>query len=295
MQQSQCTSAGPISGIASIPGTIIHHVLKAKPHELGTDNNLPKIHGNCKERDCELCESVYKQFVTIGKEERDHLAEETKSQDSKLWKDQRKIRITSSEAHEVPKTQKADPKNWVDRKLNNRFHGNAATRHGTESEPIARSFFESHAMQKVNTTGLIIDPEEHWLGASLDGIVDEDTILEIKCPTKEKLKKYNGSLEQLIKSNKYDVRFEVDGEPVLRQTTAASGYYYQVQIAMHCSRRTNCKFVVWTESEQFIVDVKYDAAWVKQRIEHLKNMYFTHLLPAISSRVSHGHLQIQGL
>ncbi len=50
-------------------------------------------------------------------------------------------------------------------------------------------------------------------------------------------------LKQMIRSNKYDVHF-VDEEPVLRQTTAASGYYYQVQIAMHCGQRKKCKFLV---------------------------------------------------
>jgi len=289
-------TTGPIAGIASIPGTIIHQVLKMKPHELdnSTSNtdNLPKEHGKCAERDCELCETVYAKYVARSAQECVHLAKATKTQDSKLWKDQRKIRITSSGASDVPKTNKSDPKNWLDRKLKNRFLGNAATRYGNESEPIARAYFERTTRKKVQTTGLVVDPDENWLGASLDGIVDGDTILEIKCPTDKKLEQHNGSLKQMIRSNKYDVRF-VNEEPVLRQTTAASGYYYQVQVAMHCARRKNCKFLVWTPSEQVIVDVPYDGAWVKQRIEHLKQMYFAHLLPAISTQMSHGHLQIQ--
>lgn len=288
-------TTNPVAGLAAIPGTILNHVLKATAVNFSSDKahlGLPKNHGNCEARDCDLCNKVYEKYITCDEQQREHLATATTSQDSALWQDQRKIRITSSGAFEVPK--KADPKNWLDIKLNNRFMGNSSTRYGQECEPIARSYYEHTFRKKITSTGLVVHPTDNWLGASLDGIVDRDTILEIKCPTEKKLEQYNGSLTNMLQANKYDVRV-VNGNYVLRQTTAGSGYYYQVQIAMHCSGKGKCNFLVWTPSEQVIVDVLYDQEWVGKQLHHLRGMYFGHLLPAISTMIAHGHLKIKGL
>lgn len=285
----------PVAGLAAIPGTILNHVLKATAVNFSSNKahlGLPKNHGNCEARDCDLCNKVYEKYITCDEQQREHLATATTSQDSALWQNQRKIRITSSGAFEVPK--KADPKNWLDRKLNNRFMGNSSTRYGQECEPIARSYYEHTFRKKITSTGLVVHPTDNWLGASLDGIVDRDTILEIKCPTEKKLEQYNRSLTNMLQANKYDVRV-VNGNYVLRQTTAGSGYYYQVQIAMHCSGKSKCNFLVWTPSEQVIVDVLYDQEWVGKQLHHLRGMYFGHLLPAISTMIAHGHLKIKGL
>lgn len=56
---------------------------------------------------------VFEKYVKCGKDERLRIEAETKEQNGQLWLDQRKIRITSSEAYEVPK--KADARNWVER------------------------------------------------------------------------------------------------------------------------------------------------------------------------------------
>ena len=198
-------TSGAMAGLASVPGTIMNHVITAKPVEIPRSDHdvLPKDHGDCAQQQCQLCNAVYAKHIQCNDKERVNLARATKDQNSALWLDQRKIRITSSEASDVPK--KTDPKNWLDRKLNNRFLGNASTRHGQECEPIARSCFERVYRKKVKQTGLVVHPQEHWLGASLDGTVDEDTILEIKCPTEKKLEQYGGSLYNMIEANKYEL------------------------------------------------------------------------------------------
>ncbi len=59
--------------------------------------------------------------------------------------------------------------------------------HRNANEQRARETFEELSGSQVQTTGLVVQPEESWLGASLDGIIDEETILEIKCPMVQKL------------------------------------------------------------------------------------------------------------
>ncbi|XP_041839030.1 uncharacterized protein LOC121638361 [Melanotaenia boesemani] len=284
-------SSPQLAGLAMIPGTILHHVLTAQPQRKATDE-LPKEHAQCADHKCTLCNIVFETYVKCRKDDREKIERKSKGQDGQFWLDQRKIRITSSQAFGVPR--KINPSNWVERKLNAEFEGCAATRYGQLSEPLARKWFEKTTGQTVETTGLIVHEEENWLGASLDGIIDTNTILEIKCPTAKKLEAHDGSLRKMIESNKYDVKY-VNGMYILKETASGLGYYYQVQVAMCCAKKNNCKFLVWTPNEQVIVDVRYNQQWTEEHIRHLKKVYFEHLLPAMATRIAHGVMTVRGL
>ena len=43
---------------------------------------------------------------------------------------------------------------------------------------------------------------------------------------------------------------------VLRETASGLGFHYQVQLAMHCANKTNCKFVVWTPNKKHICPIQ---------------------------------------
>lgn len=102
-------SAPDMVGLSMVPGTILHHVLTAQPqtHTAHTEIGPPKEHTMCAEQKCTLCNTTFQNHVKCGEQDRQRLQTETKGQNSQLWLDQRKIRITSSEASDVPK--KADP------------------------------------------------------------------------------------------------------------------------------------------------------------------------------------------
>ena len=53
---------------------------------------------------------------------------------------------------------------------------------GTEMEPIARAAYEAHTGNFVTQTGFWLHPEIKWFGASPDGLVGDDGLIEIKCP-----------------------------------------------------------------------------------------------------------------
>lgn len=59
---------------------------------------------------------------------------------------------------------------------------NAAMQRGTEMEPIARAAYEAHTGNFVEQVGFIKHPTIEWFGASPDGLVGEDGLIEIKCP-----------------------------------------------------------------------------------------------------------------
>lgn len=53
---------------------------------------------------------------------------------------------------------------------------------GTEMEPVARAAYEAHTGTFVTQTGFWLHPEIPFFGASPDGLVGDDGLIEIKCP-----------------------------------------------------------------------------------------------------------------
>jgi putative phage-type endonuclease len=59
---------------------------------------------------------------------------------------------------------------------------NAAMIHGTETEPEARRAYEFYIDRDVIQVGFIPHPVIEMAGASPDGLIGEDGLLELKCP-----------------------------------------------------------------------------------------------------------------
>lgn len=67
--------------------------------------------------------------------------------------------------------------------------------HGTETEDEARSFYELATQTMVEPVGFVLHPTLDFVGASPDGLVGDDGILEIKCPKTETLLQWMDSKE----------------------------------------------------------------------------------------------------
>ena len=61
-------------------------------------------------------------------------------------------------------------------------YNNAAMQWGTDQEPLARAAYEAAADVLVDETGFVIHPTIAEAGASPDGLVGNDGLIEIKCP-----------------------------------------------------------------------------------------------------------------
>jgi putative phage-type endonuclease len=59
---------------------------------------------------------------------------------------------------------------------------NAAMQWGIETEPQARSAYEFYTDREVTEVGFIVHPRISMSGASPDGLVLDDGLVEIKCP-----------------------------------------------------------------------------------------------------------------
>lgn len=96
---------------------------------------------------------------------------------------------------------------------------NAAMKWGTECEPLARAAYEAEFGLLVVETGMVEHPTIAMSGASPDGLVSIDGLLEIKCP-----------------ETKSHIDTVLSGE-------APAKYIPQMQWQMACTGRAWCDFV----------------------------------------------------
>jgi putative phage-type endonuclease len=127
-------------------------------------------------------------------------------------------------------------------------YSNAAMQWGNEQEPFARAAYEAHTGQMVEEVGFIQHPDIEDAGASPDGLVGDDGMVEIKCPSS------STALEcWLIHAQ--------GGNPV------DAKYYAQMQWQMRCADRSWCDYVVFdprmpTKAQLFVFRVQRNAEFL---------------------------------
>lgn len=151
-------------------------------------------------------------------------------QRSEEWILARLGRVTASRVADVMAATKSGPaasrKNYMMELLCQRLTGkseegftSAAMQRGTDLEPIARSAYEVDAGVMVEETGLVLHPDGIAFGASPDGLVGVDGLLEIKCPN-------TATHVEFLRTGKPDGK-----------------YLWQMSAQMECAGRAWCDFV----------------------------------------------------
>lgn len=151
-------------------------------------------------------------------------------QRSPEWYAARIGKVTASRVADVMAATKSGPaasrKNYMMELLCQRLTGkaeegftSAAMQRGTDLEPIARSAYEVDMGVMVVETGLILHPSGIAFGASPDGLVGYDGLVEIKCP-----------------NTATHVGFLRTGKP-------DGKYLWQMAAQMECAGRAWCDFV----------------------------------------------------
>jgi putative phage-type endonuclease len=121
---------------------------------------------------------------------------------------------------------------------------NAAMQHGTETEPLARAAYEALKDVLVDEVGFVPHPSIQMAGASPDGLVGDDGLLEIKCP---------------------NTATHID---TLLSETVPTKYYTQMQFQLACTGREWCDFVSFDnrlpqELQLFVKRVPRDDTYIK--------------------------------
>jgi len=122
---------------------------------------------------------------------------------------------------------------------------NAAMQWGTDQEPYARAEYEATQGAIVEECGFVSHPTIEMAGASPDGLVGDDGLIEIKCPNTATM---------------------ID---VLLTGVVASKYNTQMQFQMACTGRQWCDYVVFdprmpAKAQMFIKRVARDEAFIAE-------------------------------
>ena len=177
-------------------------------------------------------------------------------QRSDAWFEARIGKVTASRVADVlAKTQSgyaASRANYMAQLVCERLTGqreeffiSGAMQHGTDTEPLGRAAYESLKDVLVDEVGFVPHPSIEMAGASPDGLVGDDGLLEIKCP---------------------NTATHID---TLLTQTVPSKYNTQMQFQMACTGRSWCDFVSFDnrlpeELQLFVKRVPRDDVFIKQ-------------------------------
>lgn len=134
------------------------------------------------------------------------------------------------------------------------FTGNVATEYGTANEENALWEYELETGNRPASCGFILH-ESGWIGASPDGRIGHDGVLEIKCP--------------------YGIRDQ--NPPVFKTVEEQPHYYAQMQVEMYCTGLGWCHFYQWTQHGTSLDLVKRDDDWLKENLPKLDAFYQRYL------------------
>jgi putative phage-type endonuclease len=204
------------------------------------------------------------------------LEEQTRGQaQSKLWFKERKFRITASHFGEICKA--TDRRNLTSL-CQNIFEpvqlSSPAILHGKTYEAVALKKFEEMLGTKLLPSGLIVDWQRPFLGASPDGMLAQcNAIVEVKCPYTAK--------DSTISSTTVSFLENVSGKLQLKRNHS---YYFQIQGQLSLAKKSKCYFVVYTHKDLFIEIIPHDDAFCKAMLLSLEAFYTKNYRPYVASR-----------
>jgi uncharacterized protein YdaU (DUF1376 family) len=111
---------------------------------------------------------------------------------------------------------------------------------GKSHEKIAIQQYEKEHNVLIQPSGLFISIECGGLGASPDGLIGDDGLIEVKCPFKER----RGLPQDVADRKPRDFLTKTNGVITLNKTHK---YYDQVVMQLHVTKRAWCDFAVWTQ------------------------------------------------
>ncbi|XP_022171304.1 uncharacterized protein LOC111034395 [Myzus persicae] len=129
------------------------------------------------------------------------------------------------------------------------------------------------------TENIIVQPTGLWLhqcgfiGASPDGLIGEDDIVEVKCPYKYRKCK----LSDAITEDQSYIIYKINNEIFINKH---HNYWHQIQGQLFMTKRSRCFLVVWTTDETIIVQIYKDTNW-SNNFNIIKSFYLEHYIPYI--------------
>lgn len=159
-----------------------------------------------------------------------------------------------------------------------------SVQYGRVHEAKAIEMYENLKGCEVRKCGLFVDVQHPYLGASPDGLVGNDTLVEVKCLFSLK----DVPLQQALSAPVRKICMElIDNAPRLRRTHK---YYYQVQGQLNICDREYCDFVVYAGGSISVDRIQKDTLlWENVMLPKLEHFFTQCMLPEIAdARIPRG-------
>jgi putative phage-type endonuclease len=183
------------------------------------------------------------------------------------WYKIRKKIITATDVSTILECNRFETKKQLlEKKIKNQeIFSNSATEWGNFFEDIAISIYSSINNVKIIEVGLLIHEKYKWLGASPDGIMCNNKLIEIKCPYSRKIFNQvpiNYWIQTQIQMEVCDIDETILFICAFEQEKLNNGLKYGVKDNIDWSL-TNCK--------EFVI--KRDKKWFEKNLQRMKSFH----------------------
>ena len=100
------------------------------------------------------------------------------------------------------------------------------------------------------------------LGASPDRVINDEEIVEVKCPYTAREHPVNPNTTPFLEKVGQSLQLKCNHD-----------YYYQIQGQLFCSKRKLCNLVIYTFKEVVCVKVHRDEPFIQSMVEKLMQFY----------------------
>ena len=182
--------------------------------------------------------------------------------ENKYWMHERNIRITSSNFGQVinSKNHEKTAKSLLNPQCLSHI---PAIQHGKKFEVHAIKKAEKYIGTKIKKCGTFVSLSCPYLAASPDGIINDDTSIEVKCP-------YTARDKMISPAT---ISFLVNGQDKVTTLDTTHPYYFQVQGQMFCANKKLCLFIVYTFKDILIIPIIRDDIFIQKMLVSLKDFY----------------------
>lgn len=184
------------------------------------------------------------------------------------------------------------------------FLGNSATNYGTLNEPKARKLYMDCTGHDVINLGFLVNPNMPWFGYSPDGFIENDKIIEIKCPIDGQKMAVIDLIYNVpcLEKKKTSGNNQKDSEVTILMSRETGNnsmvamtlgnivglkenhpYFFQVQMGMFICNVKKCDFIIYSsfEDSAVVIPIAYNEKKVDEYLGKLQYVYFKHILPRL--------------
>ena len=146
----------------------------------------------------------------------------------------------------------------------------ASLDHGKKCEDMAISAYMSATDQDVKKCGIVVSSDKPFLACSPDGVINNSSFLEVKCPFSAKDKPITTVTVPYLKQDSSGYYLEQTHD-----------YYYQVQGQLYCTGGKKCDFLVYTITDMKFFSIERNNQFINKMVETLQRFFQDYFKPAL--------------